>query len=94
MALCREHAGDLEASARHDQTAAYLDDAFAMPRLHLGLAARRAGDRETARRELAVALALLEREDASRILLFGGGFTREVLVAFCRSQLRGCGGAS
>jgi chemotaxis protein methyltransferase CheR len=94
MALCREHACDQAGAVQHDQTAAYLDSAFAMPHLHLGLVAKRSADVETARRELGRALPLLDREDASRILLFGGGFTREALVEFCRAELRGCGGAS
>jgi chemotaxis protein methyltransferase CheR len=94
MALCREHAGDPVAAVQHDQTATYLDSAFAMPHLHLGLVAKRSTDVETARRELGRALPLLDREDASRILLFGGGFTREALIAFCRAELHACGGAS
>jgi chemotaxis protein methyltransferase CheR len=94
MALCREHAGARDAAVEHDQAATYLDAAFAMPHLHLGLVAKRSGDVEMARRELGRALPLLEREDASRILLFGGGFTREALVEFCRAELRACGGAS
>jgi chemotaxis protein methyltransferase CheR len=94
MALCREHGGDQASAVQHDQTAAYLDSAFAMPHLHLGLVAKRSADMETARRELGRALPLLDREDASRILLFGGGFTREALVEFCRAELRACGGTS
>jgi chemotaxis protein methyltransferase CheR len=94
MALCREHAGDREGAVGHDQAAAYLDSAFAMPHLHLGLVAKRSADAETARRELGRALPLLDREDASRILLFGGGFTRKALVEFCRAELRACGGVS
>ena len=94
LALCREHAGDQDGAVQHDQTAAYLDSAFAMPHLHLGLLAKRSADRDTTRRELERALPLLDREDASRILLFGGGFTREALVEFCRAELRGCGGPS
>jgi chemotaxis protein methyltransferase CheR len=93
MALCREHAGDRDAALEHDQAATYLDSAFAMPHLHLGLIAKRSADAQTARRELAHALALLAREDASRILLFGGGFTRGALVEFCRAELYACGGA-
>jgi len=87
LALCRESAGDRDGAIRHDQTATYLDPAFAMPRLHLGLIARRAGERDTARRELEQAIALLEREDASRLLLFGGGFHRDALIALCRAEL-------
>jgi chemotaxis protein methyltransferase CheR len=91
LALCHEGLGDRRAAVDHDQTAAYLDPLFAMPRLHLGLMARRAGDRETARRELTQALGLLQREDASRLLLFGGGFGREALVALCRAELAAAG---
>jgi chemotaxis protein methyltransferase CheR len=63
-----------------------------MPRLHMGLLARRAGDREAARRELSQALMLLRREDTSRLLLFGGGFNREALMGLCRSALKEAGG--
>lgn len=94
LALCRESEGDLAAAAEHDRVAAYLDPAFAMPRLHLGLLARRSGQRDTARRELAQALLLLEGEDASRLLMFGGGFNREALIALARSALQECGGRS
>jgi chemotaxis protein methyltransferase CheR len=93
MALCREHAGDPAAAMAHDQAATYLDSAFAMPHLHLGMLAKRSADRQTARRELGHALTLLTREDASRILLFGGGFTRGALVEFCRAELHAWGGA-
>jgi chemotaxis protein methyltransferase CheR len=94
MALCREHAGDHGGTLQHDQAAVYLDSTFAMPHLHLGLVAKRSADAEMARRELGRALSLLDREDASRILLFGGGFTREALVDFCRAELRACGGVA
>jgi chemotaxis protein methyltransferase CheR len=92
IALCRESAGDQSGAIAHDQVAAYLDPGFAMPRLHRGLLARRAGEQATAREELGQALALLQREDVSRLLLFGGGFTRDALVALCRAELVACGG--
>ncbi len=92
IALCREGTGDLAGAIEHDQIASYLDPGFAMPRLHRGLLARRAGDHATARDELGHALALLRREDASRLLLFGGGFARDALVALCRAELVACGG--
>jgi chemotaxis protein methyltransferase CheR len=92
LALCREGRDDRPGAAEHDRTAVYLDPMFAMPRLHLGLLARHAGDRAAARRELSQALVLLRREDASRLLLFGGGFNREALIALCRSALGDCGG--
>jgi len=94
MALCREHAGDAEGARNQDHYALYLDPTFAMPRLHLGLMAQRAGDREAARSELARALALLAGEDASRVLLLGGGFSREALVELCRAELRSAGGTA
>lgn len=93
MALCREGTGDRAGAVDQDKTAAYLDPLFAMPRLHLGLLARRNGDQENARRELREAHRLLQGEEASRLLLFGGGFTREALVAFCRAELAASGGA-
>jgi chemotaxis protein methyltransferase CheR len=91
-ALCREDAGARRSAAEHDQLAAYLDPTFAMPRLHLGLLARRAGDQSAARRELEQALALLDHEEASRLLLFGGGFSRDALAALCRAELARCEG--
>jgi chemotaxis protein methyltransferase CheR len=54
--------------------------------------AKRASEWITARRELQCAATLLLREDASRILLFGGGFTREALVAFSRAEFVSSGG--
>ncbi|MEO8904481.1 MAG: CheR family methyltransferase [Polyangiaceae bacterium] len=86
-ALCRERQADTRAAIEHAQIASYLDPSFAMPHLHLGLMARRMGDRETAQRELTLAALLLEREEPSRLLLFGGGFSREGLAALCHSEL-------
>ena len=92
LALCREGVGDLVGATHRDQIAAYLDPSFAMPRLHMGLMARRAGDRSTACQELSRALELLQNEDASRLLLFGGGFSRDALRALCRAEIVACGG--
>ena len=92
LALCREHAGERERAMEHDRVATHLDPGFAMPRLHCGLLARRGGDRDGGRRELAQALALLKREDVSRLILFGGGFTRDALIVLCQSALAECGG--
>jgi chemotaxis protein methyltransferase CheR len=91
MALAREHVGDHRGAVGHDQTAVYLDPAFAMPHLHLGLMLRRQGDQAAALPELRQAVALLAREDASRVLLFGGGFSREALIELGRRELRGAG---
>ena len=94
LALCREGQGDSRGAVDNDQFAVYLDPTFAMPRMHLGLLARRSGDRAAARSELGQAITLLQREDASRLLLFGGGFRREALLALCRAELQSCGGAA
>lgn len=93
LALCRESAGDHQGAVDHDQRAIYVDPSFAMAHLHLGILARRAGDRDQARRELGQAITLLQREDASRLLLFGGGFQREALISLCRAELAAAGGA-
>ena len=93
MALCCEQAGDLIGAVEHDQAAIYLDAGFAMPRLHLGLIVQRSGDVASARETLEQALPLLAREDESRLVMFGGGFSREALLEICRAQL-GATGAS
>jgi chemotaxis protein methyltransferase CheR len=87
LALCCERKGDGEGAVEHDQIAVYLDPTFAMPRLHLGLMARRSGDRKGALRELSQAALLLPREEAARLMLFGGGFSRDGLLNLCRSEL-------
>jgi chemotaxis protein methyltransferase CheR len=91
LALCKEGTGDLEGAFSHDHTAAYLDPRFAMPRLHLGLLARRQNNRDSARNHLEQALVLLHQEDASRVLLFGGGFKREALLGLCSAELAALG---
>ncbi|HVV83996.1 MAG TPA: hypothetical protein VHE35_13065, partial [Kofleriaceae bacterium] len=94
LALCRDGRRDPLGALDHAQTAVYLDPSFAIARLHLGLRARKAGDLATARRELAEARALLPDEDDVRLLLFGGGFGRDGLVALCTAELARCGGAA
>lgn len=92
LSLCRERRADSRAAIEYSQIAAYLEPTFAMPHLHWGLIARRTGDRSTALRELTQAVLLLQREDASRLLLFGGGFSREGLIGLCQSELSRLGG--
>ncbi|HTL53038.1 MAG TPA: CheR family methyltransferase [Planctomycetota bacterium] len=94
LALCHEQRAEISAAIKHNETAVYLDPTFAMPQLHLGLIARRCGDRDTAVRALQAAQLLLAREDASRILLFGGGFRREALAELCAVELRALGGGA
>jgi len=87
-ALSCEHEGRLVAAIEQDQTAIYLDPTFSMAHLHLGLMAKRAHDVKTAKSMLLKAENLLATEDSSRILLFGGGFSRETLIKFCKNELR------
>jgi len=91
LALCYDSAGDPDAAALLAQLAAELDPSFAMPRVHLGLLARRAGDREIACLELTRAIALLEREAPARLALYGGGFSRQALLGMCRAELAAIG---
>jgi chemotaxis protein methyltransferase CheR len=92
LALCNASGGRSERAAHHDRVALYLDPGFAMPRLHLGLLLRRGGDRAAARVELRHARSLLEREDGARLLMFGGGFSRNALLALCVAELDKAGG--
>jgi chemotaxis protein methyltransferase CheR len=62
-----------------------------MPRLRLGLLARRRGENRIAGPELDRALTLLRQERDERIALFGGGFGRIALTALCRTELDACG---
>lgn len=88
-ALSFEHDGKLIAAIEQDQIAIYLDPNFAMAHLHLGLMAKRANDMETARSSFTKAESLLANEESSRILLFGGGFSREMLMKVCANEMRG-----
>jgi chemotaxis protein methyltransferase CheR len=71
--------------------AAYLDPQFAMPRLRMGLLARRRGDDRGAADHLSAALELLTGESDERIVLFGGGFGRLAMTTLCRTELDACG---
>ncbi len=93
LAVGCEQRAALAQALEHDRIATYLDPAFAMPRLQMGRLARRSGDLAVARRELLRALELLEAEDASRLALFAGGFSREGLRQICRTEIGACGGA-
>lgn len=90
VAICREHAGDLAGAEHHARAAGHLDPTFALPHLQLGRLARRGGDPRSARRALERAADLLPAEDSTRIVLFGGGFTRDALTNLCRLELSAC----
>jgi chemotaxis protein methyltransferase CheR len=87
LSLCSDSTGDTRDAVRLAQLAAELDPSFAMPRVHLGLLARRAGDRTIASRELTRAITLLEQEAPSRLAMYGSGFSRQALLGMCRAEL-------
>jgi chemotaxis protein methyltransferase CheR len=91
LGVCLEGGAAVDVAIGHYRLAAYLDPTFAMPRLRLGLLARRRGDHRAAGTELDRALHLLREERDDRIVLFGGGFGRIALTALCRSELDACG---
>ena len=87
LALCSAGGGRVDRAVHHDRVATYLDPGFAMPRLHLGLMLRREGERAAARGSSPRRRSLLEREDGARVLMFGGGFNRNALLALCDAEL-------
>jgi chemotaxis protein methyltransferase CheR len=91
VGLCLEHKGERERAVRSFQESVRLDPGFAMAKLRLGALQRRAGLRSEARSVLRQALAQLARERSERLLLFGGGFQREALLALCRAELQALG---
>jgi len=91
LGLCLDGATAVDEAIGQYRLAAYLDPDFALPRMRLGLLARRRGDERGAADELERALALLPAEDDLRISLFGGGFGRIALTMLCRSELDACG---
>jgi chemotaxis protein methyltransferase CheR len=94
IALCRDAQGDRRGALYCEWRAVALDPDFALARMHLGLLARRTGDRDEMRRQFGRAEALLAQEAASRLALFGGGFGRAALLAMCRAELGACGAAA
>jgi chemotaxis protein methyltransferase CheR len=91
LALGRETTGDLVGAVFHADRASALDPSFAMAQVHLGLLARRAGDRAAATRSLERAVVLLGGEDAARLAIYGGGFGKTALIAMCRAELTAVG---
>jgi chemotaxis protein methyltransferase CheR len=91
LGVCLDGGAAVEVAIGHYRLAAHLDPDFAMPRLRLGLLARRRGDHPTGGAELDRAVILLPQERAERIALFGGGFGRLALLALCRAEIDACG---
>jgi chemotaxis protein methyltransferase CheR len=84
--LCLEARAQASGAEQRYRQAARLDPDFALPRLRLGLLARRRGELALMRSELARAAALLQHEDEAHLLLFGGGFGRAALLALCQGD--------
>ncbi|MRG93873.1 CheR family methyltransferase [Polyangium spumosum] len=91
LGLLRENERDVERAAWHYREAKRRDPRFSLPHLRLGMVLRREGERASARAELERALELLRTEERARIVMFGGGFRREVLLELCRAQLGALG---
>ncbi len=91
LALCFEASGDIAGAVMHYGIASHLDPEFAMPLLRRGVLARRSGELAQAAEHLRRAKQLLEHEDVSRLVLFGGGFTRSALTQLCTAELAACG---
>ena len=94
LGLCDAGNGKLDPAVRHHRVATYLDPEFAMPHLQLGLLLQRTGDVREAELALRHARTLLERENAARLLMFGGGFKRSALLDICSTELGRLGGSS
>lgn len=92
LTLCREHTGNHHGALEAARLATHLDTQFAMPRLHLGRLLQKSGQLAAACDALRQAERLLPHEDAARLALFGGGFSRAALLDLCRRELRACGG--
>jgi chemotaxis protein methyltransferase CheR len=90
-ALALADTGALTEAARLCRDASKLDPASAMPHFHLALLAKTEGNLDLARSEFAQALQLLAGEELSRIIRFGGGFSRETLIRLCRAEVGGKG---
>lgn len=93
IALCLSHAGELSRAIESLEFAHSLDPAFAMPVMQAGLHKCRVGEPAQGRRFLRRAATLLEEESEQRVLLFGGGFSRDALRRICLRSSDG-GGAS
>lgn len=93
LAMVRECEDDNDAAITHCRAAAGGDPSFAMPQVHLGRLVGKTSGLSSARRHFTRAIELLPAETELRMLLFGGGFEREALMSFCRTQLAQSQGA-
>jgi chemotaxis protein methyltransferase CheR len=87
LGVCAETRFLFEQALGHYAHAAELDPAFAMAFLRAGILARRAGQPEEARRALTAAIERFPEQGARTQLLYGGGFSRELLASLGRAEL-------
>jgi chemotaxis protein methyltransferase CheR len=87
LGLLRENERDLDRAGYHYRESMQRDTRFSLPYLRLGMLLRRAGDDRAALGLLEKARELLATEVRARIVIFGGGFRREVLLELCKAQL-------
>lgn len=92
LGLCESQAGRTQAAVDLLKQSHALDHEFAMPLVQGGFHLCRLGNVSDGRRMLVQAAELLDLESEQRILLFGGGFSREALQRICRAT--GAGGAA
>ncbi|MBA3845436.1 MAG: hypothetical protein H0X45_02200 [Planctomycetes bacterium] len=86
-ALLCENAGANDAASRAYLAALGCEPGCAMAHLGLGRIAQRRSDATKARDAYQEALRLLPTEADARLVLFAGGFSRDLLMQFCRSEL-------
>ena len=85
--LLREQAGAEDAACRAYRAALAHDATCAVAQLALGRIARQRDNDEAARAAYQAALHLLPGESDARLVMFAGGFSRELLMQLCRSEV-------
>ena len=90
LGLCAELEKRPDRAREAYMRASLLDEDFAMPRLRLGMLARRGRQVEDARRFLGDALRLFPYQTERVLLLFGGGFQVDGLTRLCRTEIDAC----
>lgn len=86
LTMCAEAVPDLGAAVAHCRAALEVDPGHALARMHLGRLLLRGGDAAAARLEFDRAAHRLPLASDLDVLLFGGGFDRSSLVAYCENQ--------
>ncbi|HEY4057178.1 MAG TPA: protein-glutamate O-methyltransferase CheR [Kofleriaceae bacterium] len=87
LAVGAESAGEVDAAARYARAAVEMAPGFAMAHLRYGLIARRLGEREVAKNELARAVDAIASDNAERLALHAGGLGRDALGRLAKAEL-------